>query len=121
MDEECKRVKLYYTSVAGTLSLKKSQIHIEDVLTAKHISFEKIDVSAPESEDKKTFMKENASGPGGKTPLPPQIFLEDEYCGDYEAFSEALEDDCLEVFLKLAKPSEVSQAEVTITGGKDRD
>ena len=61
--------------------LKKSQIHIEDVLTAKHISFEKIDISAPQSEDKKTFMRENASSPGGKTPLPPQIFLEDEYCG----------------------------------------
>ena len=38
------------------------------------------------------------------------------YLQDYEAFSEALEDDCLEVFLKLAKPTEVSQAEVTITG-----
>ena len=61
--------------------LKKSQIHIEDILTAKGILFEKIDISAPQQEDKKTFMRENATAPGGKTPLPPQLFLEDEYCG----------------------------------------
>ena len=35
---------------------------------------------------------------------------------DYEAFSEALEDDQLEVFLKLAKPSEKSDAEITLSG-----
>ena len=65
----------------NVLQLKKSQIHIEDVLTAKGIHFEKIDISAPQQEDQKTFMRENAQAPGGKTPLPPQIFLEDEYCG----------------------------------------
>ena len=54
---------------------------IDDILTAKGILFEKIDISAPQQEDKKTFMRENAQAPGGKTPLPPQIFLEDEYCG----------------------------------------
>ena len=35
---------------------------------------------------------------------------------DYEAFSEAVEYDQLEVFLKLAKPSEKSDAEITLSG-----
>lgn len=35
---------------------------------------------------------------------------------DFEAFSEAIEDNALYEFLKLAPPKEVSQASVTVTG-----
>lgn len=62
--------------------MKKQQQHIEDILTTRNVNFEKIDISMPANEDKKTFMRENAQPPAnGKTPIPPQLFAGDEYLG----------------------------------------
>lgn len=41
-------------------------------------------------------------------PLPPQLFNDQEYCGDYDQFELANECDSLEVFLKLS-PEEIPQ------------
>lgn len=40
--------------------------------------------------------------------MPPQIFNDQEYCGDYDAFDLANEIDNLEVFLKLS-PEEIPE------------
>ncbi|KAL1380247.1 hypothetical protein pipiens_014351 [Culex pipiens pipiens] len=53
------------------------------------------------------------SDPTPRHPLPPQLFNDSEYCGDYDDFDLANEIDNLEVFLKLEapKPVEVSPAD----------
>ncbi|KAI9544236.1 hypothetical protein NQZ68_005286 [Dissostichus eleginoides] len=89
-------VKVFYTSVSGSIEIKKKQQKILDVLSAKKIEFEAIDIS----QDSKTKdeMRALANDP---TALPPQICNGNEYCGNYEAFLEAIENEQLEGFLKL--------------------
>lgn len=47
------------------------------------------------------FLGGTASDPDPRHPLPPQVFNDEEYCGDFEQFELANEIDTLEDFLKL--------------------
>ncbi|XP_070705815.1 SH3 domain-binding glutamic acid-rich-like protein 3 [Pempheris klunzingeri] len=89
-------VKVYFSSVSGSLEMKKNQTRIFSVLESKKIPFEAVDISQ-RSEDK-DFMRERAGNP---TALPPQICNGDVYCGDINAFDNAVEMEQLEEFLKL--------------------
>ena len=66
------------------------------VLSSKGYDVEYIDVAA--SEEAKKKMRDLSGNPKA---LPPQIFNDDQYCGGFEAFDNALEDERLEEFLKL--------------------
>eukprot|EP00344_Euplotes_crassus_P010807 CAMPEP_0197004300 /NCGR_PEP_ID=MMETSP1380-20130617/21207_1 /TAXON_ID=5936 /ORGANISM="Euplotes crassus, Strain CT5" /LENGTH=90 /DNA_ID=CAMNT_0042423045 /DNA_START=51 /DNA_END=323 /DNA_ORIENTATION=+ len=88
------KIIVYISSVSGSLEVKKKQSKIEMVLQGKKISYETRDVAA--DEDLKSFMK-NKSGQN----TPPQIFNDDEWLGDYDAFENAVEGNELESFLKL--------------------
>ncbi|KAK5853044.1 hypothetical protein PBY51_006866 [Eleginops maclovinus] len=89
-------VKVFYTSVSGSLEIKKKQQKVLDVLSAKKIDFESIDIS--QDSNSKDLMRELAHDP---KVLPPQICNGNEYCGNYDAFLLAIEDEQLEKFLKL--------------------
>jgi len=89
-------VKVFFTSVSGSLEMKKSQERIFLVLSSKKILFEVVDISQ-NSEDK-DLMRKRAGNP---TALPPQICNGDVYCGDFAAFENAIEMGELEAFLKL--------------------
>ncbi|KAJ0055389.1 hypothetical protein NL108_016882, partial [Boleophthalmus pectinirostris] len=89
-------VKLYYTTVAGSRSIKSQQSHITRVLDSKGIKYEIIDIS--QGSELRDEMRNKAGNP---TAVPPQIFNEDQYCGDYEMFSDAVEADTVEQFLKM--------------------
>ncbi|XP_078734452.1 uncharacterized protein LOC144948676 isoform X3 [Lampetra fluviatilis] len=65
------------------------------------------------------WMRENVPGarrPIAGNPLPPQIFNEEAYCGDYEAFFNAKENEAILTFLGIAPPpqekAEVEEAAV---------
>ncbi|KAM4521530.1 SH3 domain-binding glutamic acid-rich-like protein 3 [Odontesthes bonariensis] len=89
-------VILFYSSVSGSLELKKNQERIMSVLTSKKIPFKAVDI-AQNSEDK-DLMRQKAGNP---TALPPQLCNGDVYCGDFDAFENAIEMEQLEEFLKL--------------------
>ncbi|XP_064404755.1 SH3 domain-binding glutamic acid-rich protein homolog [Halichondria panicea] len=89
-------VKYYYSSVSSNLEIKKNQQKIEMILDSKKIAFVKIDVAA--DEDAKKRMRELMENPSA---IPPQLFNDDTYCGDNDAFEEAIECERLEEFLKL--------------------
>lgn len=113
-------IKVYMTSVPSNNAVRKKQQHIFDILTARKVLFEQIDITAPTNEEEKKFMREHAKcSPNTKVPLPPQIFSGEKYIGDYDQFYEAVEEDDIDVFLGLATKTEVSQAQVEVTGGKD--
>lgn len=85
------------------------------ILDSKNIKYEIIDISEAGLEAKKDFMQTNSTSNGGtasdlnpRHPLPPQLFNDEEYCGDYDEFELANEIDNLEVFLKLT-PEEIPQ------------
>ncbi|XP_071335179.1 SH3 domain-binding glutamic acid-rich-like protein 3 [Trachinotus anak] len=89
-------LKVFFSSVSGSLEMKKNQDRIFSVLGSKKIPFEAVDISQ-NSEDK-DLMRKRAGNP---TALPPQICNGDVYCGDITAFDNAIEMEQLEQFLKL--------------------
>ena len=65
------------------------------VLAGKKIAYECYDIASDDGA--KAAMRALA----GETSLPPQIANEDVYCGNYNAFDEAVECETLNAFLKL--------------------
>ena len=61
--------------------IKKKQDFIKQVLDTKKISYEEIDISLAMFEDERKFMREHAKARGTPNPLPPQIFIDQEYLG----------------------------------------
>uniref|UniRef100_A0A3B3DMT4 SH3 domain-binding glutamic acid-rich-like protein n=2 Tax=Oryzias melastigma TaxID=30732 RepID=A0A3B3DMT4_ORYME len=89
-------VVVFYSSVSGSLEVKKRQERIMSVLSSKKIKYRAVDITQnPEDKD---LMRKIANNPKA---LPPQIANESTYCGDYEAFENAIEVEQLEEFLKL--------------------
>lgn len=79
------------------------------ILDSKNIKYDLVDITEPGKESEKELMQTKStsngatvSDPEPRHPLPPQIFNQEEYCGDYDAFDLANEIDTLEQFLKLA-------------------
>ncbi|KAG5265115.1 hypothetical protein AALO_G00261590 [Alosa alosa] len=90
-------IKLYYTTVTASREVKSQQAEIMRILESKSIQFELIDISV--GGDVRDEMRTKSGNP---TAVPPQIFNEDQYCGNYEMFAEAVEADTVEQFLKMA-------------------
>lgn len=64
------------------LQVRKKQQTIIDALDVRGIEYDAIDVSAPENEEGKLFMREHAKAKGGQpNALPPQVFYGEEYVG----------------------------------------
>ncbi|XP_011703055.1 PREDICTED: SH3 domain-binding glutamic acid-rich protein homolog isoform X2 [Wasmannia auropunctata] len=92
--------------------VKKRQQRVLMILDSKNVEYEIIDITEPGKELEKEFMQANSNARNNKYPLPPQLFNEDDYCGDYEDFDLANEMDELEKFLKVTPA--VSTAEITL-------
>ncbi|XP_067012939.1 SH3 domain-binding glutamic acid-rich protein homolog [Anabrus simplex] len=105
-------VKVYVSGISGNKEVKKHQQRVLMILDSKSIAYETIDITEPGKEEEKEFMQQNSKARDSKYPLPPQLFNNEEYCGDYEEFDLANENDELDKFLKVT-PS-VSKAEITL-------
>ncbi|KAF1381313.1 hypothetical protein PFLUV_G00152570 [Perca fluviatilis] len=90
-------IKLYYTTVTASRTVKSQQAEVIRILESKSIQYELVDISV--GGELRDEMRSKAGNPSA---VPPQLFNEDQYCGDYEMFSEAVEADTLDQFLKLA-------------------
>ncbi|KAK7124691.1 hypothetical protein R3I94_018919 [Phoxinus phoxinus] len=90
-------IKLYYTTVTASREVKSQQAEVMRILDSKSIKYELIDISVGGA-----VRDEMRSKSGIPTAIPPQIFNEDQYCGNYEMFSEAVEADTVDQFLKIA-------------------
>lgn len=104
-------IKVYISGMSGSKEVKKRQQRVTMILDSKHIPYTIIDITEPGQEQEKDFMQKNSehngstiSDPTPRHPLPPQMFNDAEYCGDYDDFDLANEVDNLEVFLKLEAP-----------------
>merc|ERR1719222_1346956 len=66
------------------------------ILKSLGIAIELCDISAPGMEEQRDFMRANATKKENqRNVLPPQVFNGEKYCGDYDAFDVANEDDGL--------------------------
>lgn len=112
-------IKVYLSGMSGSKEVKKRQQRVTMILDSKHIPYTIIDITEPGQEAEKDFMQKNSEHNGAtisdqtpRHPLPPQMFNDAEYCGDYDDFDLANEVDNLEVFLKMEAPkapAEVSE------------
>lgn len=89
------------------------------ILDSKNVEYETIDITEPGKEMEKEFMQANSIARESKYPLPPQIFNEEEYCGDYEDFDLANEIDELEEFLKVAPPVSAKENVIDLNQSKE--
>uniref|UniRef100_A0A4W5Q9I4 SH3 domain-binding glutamic acid-rich-like protein 3 n=1 Tax=Hucho hucho TaxID=62062 RepID=A0A4W5Q9I4_9TELE len=87
--------RLAYLSAMATV--KSQQAEVMRILESKSIQYELIDISV--GGEVRDEMRSKAGNP---TAVPPQFFNEDQYCGNYEMFSDAVEEDKVEQFLKMA-------------------
>uniref|UniRef100_A0A673G4U3 SH3 domain binding glutamate-rich protein n=1 Tax=Sinocyclocheilus rhinocerous TaxID=307959 RepID=A0A673G4U3_9TELE len=102
-------IALYISSCPNLLlpipQIKKKQQDVVGFLEALKIDYAQLDIAS--NEDNRRWMRENVPGekkPTNGIPLPPQIFNEAMYCGDYETFFEAKEDNTVYEFLGLTPP-----------------
>ncbi|XP_026055752.1 SH3 domain-binding glutamic acid-rich-like protein 3 [Carassius auratus] len=89
-------ITVYYSSVSGSREVKQAQSEILQFLDAKKIKYFAVDIA--ESSDFKEEMRKKVGNPSA---MPPQVFNGDKYCGDYQKFSDAMEDGKPEAFFKL--------------------
>ncbi|UYV68042.1 hypothetical protein LAZ67_5002896, partial [Cordylochernes scorpioides] len=82
------------------LQVRKRQQRVLFTLGGMKLDHEPIDITEAGKEEEREFMREQCLK-HNKNPLPPQIFNDDEYCGDYYDFELANDDDRLLPFLKL--------------------
>ncbi|KAJ7341683.1 hypothetical protein JRQ81_006287 [Phrynocephalus forsythii] len=89
--------------------IKKRQQDIVRFLEANRIDFEEVDITM--SEEKRLWMYKNIPQdklPAQGNPLPPQIFSDERYCGDYDSFFESKENNTVFSFFGL-KPNVASK------------
>lgn len=122
-------VKIYISGISGNKEVKKRQQRVLMILDSKNIKYDVVDIAEPGNEDAKEFMQSNAKSFGAtigdanpRSPLPPQMFNDEDYCGDYDQFDTANEIDEIEKFLKLPyDPTDktiVSNAELKLGNGE---
>merc|ERR1712107_548838 len=97
-------IKIFISGNSGNKEIENSQHRITMILKSLGIAIELCDVSAPGMEEQRDFMRANAvKKEGQRNVLPPQVFNGEKYCGDYDAFDVANEDDELEEFLGIPR------------------
>lgn len=105
-------IRVYIASSSGSTAIKKKQQDVLGFLEANKIGFEEKDIAA--NEENRKWMRENVPEnrrPATGYPLPPQIFNESQYRGDYDAFFEARENNAVYAFLGLKAPPGSKEAE----------
>lgn len=90
-------IKLYYTTVTASRTVKSQQTEVMRILDSKSIKYELVDISV--SSELRDEMRSKSGIPSA---VPPQLFNGEDYCGDYEMFSAAVEADTVDLFLKMA-------------------
>ncbi|XP_007903235.1 SH3 domain-binding glutamic acid-rich-like protein 2 [Callorhinchus milii] len=95
-------IRVFIASSSASVMIKKRQHDVVGFLESNKIEFEEIDITM--SEDQRRWMYNNIpqeKQPAVGNPLPPQIFNNDTYCGDYDAFFESKENNSVSTFLGL--------------------
>ncbi|XP_013779175.1 SH3 domain-binding glutamic acid-rich protein homolog [Limulus polyphemus] len=105
-------VKVYVSGISASKEVKKHQQRVLMILDSLKVCYETVDITEPGKEDQRSYMQENCKKSSGRSVLPPQFFNDEDYCGDYEDFELANEDDELMKFLKLG--DQVSIGKITL-------
>ncbi|XP_036976666.1 SH3 domain-binding glutamic acid-rich protein isoform X5 [Acanthopagrus latus] len=106
--------RLETKAVQPTVLIKKKQQDVVGFLEALKVDYTPLDIAC--NEENRMWMRQNVPSekkPTNGIPLPPQIFNEESYCGDYDTFFDAKEDNLVYTFLGLPPPPGSKEAEQT--------
>uniref|UniRef100_A0A3Q3KU83 SH3 domain binding glutamate-rich protein n=1 Tax=Mastacembelus armatus TaxID=205130 RepID=A0A3Q3KU83_9TELE len=98
-------IKVFLASSSGSTAIKKKQQDVVAFLEALKVDYTQLDIACNEAN--RMWMRQNVpeeKKPANGIPLPPQIFNEESYCGDYDTFFDAKEDNTVYAFLGLPPP-----------------
>uniref|UniRef100_A0A8C6SQT6 SH3 domain binding glutamate-rich protein n=1 Tax=Neogobius melanostomus TaxID=47308 RepID=A0A8C6SQT6_9GOBI len=98
-------IKVFLATSSGSTAIKKKQQDVVGFLEALKVDYTQLDIAC--NEQNRMWMRQNVpeeKKPSNGIPLPPQIFNEESYCGDYETFFDAKEDNAVFSFLGLPPP-----------------
>ncbi|PNI55659.1 SH3BGR isoform 6 [Pan troglodytes] len=112
-------IKVFVATSSGSIAIRKKQQEVVGFLEANKIDFKELDIAG--DEDNRRWMRENVPGekkPQNGIPLPPQIFNEEQYCGDFDSFFSAKEENIIYSFLGLAPPPDSKGSEKAEEGGE---
>lgn len=99
-------IRVFISGNSGNKEIVTHQARILMILDGLGIEVEVVDITAPGMKEATDFMRSNGKKKDEERHvLPPQIFNGDKYCGDYEDFDVANEDDELEEFLGIPRAS----------------
>jgi hypothetical protein len=112
-------LRVFFISSTGRRDIRKRQIHVFAVLSSWKYEYEGIDVAAPENEKERDFVIESGKKTDDGKIMLPQIFKEEECCGDYLDFLQAIEHEKLQLFLKQMTQEEFDALEKTKNGEKE--
>ncbi|XP_026154642.1 SH3 domain-binding glutamic acid-rich protein isoform X5 [Mastacembelus armatus] len=104
-------IKVFLASSSGSTAIKKKQQDVVAFLEALKVDYTQLDIACNEAN--RMWMRQNVpeeKKPANGIPLPPQIFNEESYCGDYDTFFDAKEDNTVYAFLGLPPPPGSKQA-----------
>ncbi|XP_051813615.1 SH3 domain-binding glutamic acid-rich protein isoform X25 [Acanthochromis polyacanthus] len=105
-------IKVFLASSSGSTAIKKKQQDVVGFLEALKVDYTQLDIAC--NEENRMWMRQNVpeeKKPANGIPLPPQIFNEEGYCGDYDTFFDAKEDNSVYAFLGLPPPPGSKQAQ----------
>merc|ERR1712112_395109 len=97
-------IMIFISGNSGSKEITNRQHRILMILKSLGIAIKQVDISAPGMDEQRDFMRASAKKKEGQRhALPPQIFNGEKYCGDYDDFDVANEDDELEEFLGIPR------------------
>uniref|UniRef100_UPI0037E961B5 SH3 domain-binding glutamic acid-rich protein isoform X39 n=1 Tax=Semicossyphus pulcher TaxID=241346 RepID=UPI0037E961B5 len=115
-------IKVFLASSSGSTAIKKKQQDVVGFLEALKVDYTQLDIAC--NEENRMWMRQNVpeeKKPTNGIPLPPQIFNEENYCGDYDTFFDAKEDNSVYAFLGLPPPPGSKQARVEEEEGQEEE
>uniref|UniRef100_H3BWW4 SH3 domain binding glutamate-rich protein n=1 Tax=Tetraodon nigroviridis TaxID=99883 RepID=H3BWW4_TETNG len=108
-------IKVFLATSSGSTAIKKKQQDVVGFLEALKVDYTQLDIAC--NEENRMWMRQNVPTemkPSNGIPLPPQIFNDDNYCGDYDTFFNAKEDNTVYSFLGLPPPPGSKDKEVPV-------
>lgn len=93
-------IKLYTTNITGNQITIGNQRKLKHILDTNKIDYIDIDISDPKNVSEKEFLQRLLASMNKKFYLP-QIFNDEQYCGDFDDLLLAVESNTLKDTLKL--------------------
>lgn len=117
-------IRVFVATSSGSTAIRKKQQEVVGFLEANKIDFQELDIAG--NEDNRLWMREHVPSekkPQNGIPLPPQIFNEEGYCGDFESFFSAKEENSVHSFLGIGTPpdSKDEEDEQPLTEDEDEE